>query len=370
MAESVLKGSIGILIMGIKCITSLIQEYNLRNDCVLSLHREILLLRPCIENLKLSSLNSGIHNRLQRLILLIEEIKIWLEMFATKSTLRHFFFALIHKKEINKFYIRIQEIKMEMGFEMKVDSMHHQTKLYDQINSLMEKLNCNNDIEKIKQLLDYQKQIYEMKFDNHLMIVQNVDLKYSKLVAEYESELDEMKQVSSKMQEKIKLMDLKIQEMNEKMVIIENLNRSCCPQKEYIEYYCSYFDEKISSLEKSISTEIEDKINEKIHKLKPKEYKYCDSWTIEENKKNFVELGNKIQKKIVKNDSCTQTIRPGTRDVSVQAPKKLATQESHLIYQANLQTIIKSIAVQTDTPVNTKNHPISNFNLYNYVENN
>ncbi len=105
-----------------------------------------------------------------------------------------------------------------------------------------------------------------MKFDNHLMIVQNVDLKYSKLVAEYESELDEMKQVSLKMQEKIKLMDLKIQEMNEKMVIIENLNRSCCPQKEYIEYHFNYFDEKISSLEKSISTEIEDKINEKIHK--------------------------------------------------------------------------------------------------------
>lgn len=403
MTESVLKGSIGILVMGIKCITSLIQEYNLRNDSVLSLHREILLLRPCIENLKLSSLNSGIHNRLQRLILLIDEIKIWLEMFATKSTLRHFFFALIHKKEINKFYIRIQEIKMEMGFEMKVDSFYHQTKLYDQINVLMEKLNYNNDIEKIKQLLDFQKQIYEMKLDNHLMIVQNVDLKYTKLVSEYESELDEMKQVSLKMQEKIKLMDMKIQDMNEKMVMIENLNRSCkieCAQKEYIEYYCNYFDEKISLLEKNISSEIEDKINEKIPKLIQREYKYSDAWTIEENKTNFVELGNKIQKKIAKNESYTQTNKIYKRDMCVQAQpkfvsKKLSTQDDlffsikfksnyELCIDAycqtentNLQSNLKSIEIQTDNPVNglyvqltRTNHQKSNFNLYNYVENN
>jgi hypothetical protein len=232
MAESVVKGSVGLLVMGIKCITALIQEYNLQNESVLSLHREILLLRPCIENLKTSSIHSGIHNRLQRLIVLIEEIRIWLEAFAAKSSLGHFFFALIHKKEINNFYIRIQEIKMEMGFEIKVDSYQHQSTLYTQINVLLEKLNSNQDIDKIKELLDIHKQMYEIKFENHITIIKNVDMKYSRLISEYEIELDDMRNQTNDMQIRITQMDDRIKEILEKIRIFEHGNSRCtlhCP---------------------------------------------------------------------------------------------------------------------------------------------
>lgn len=261
MAEGVIKHSVGLLIAGIKSISTLISEYNLRNENVLSLHREILNLRPCIENLKVSMSNSGVHNRLQRLLILMEEIKIWLEVFATKSCLRHFFFALIHKKEINKFYIRIQELKMEMGFEMKVDSHLYQQKLSMQLDELMEKLKSNIDYEQIKELIELQKNIYEMKFENHLSIIQNVDLKYSKLISEYEVELDEVKQRSYEMQNKINAMEQRLHEMNEKIILLDNC-RKCNNKKEYLEYLEVKIDKRHKESEKELMNLVETRIND------------------------------------------------------------------------------------------------------------
>lgn len=45
-------GECGPLIAGIKSISTLISEYNLRNENMLSLHREIVNPRPCIEKFK------------------------------------------------------------------------------------------------------------------------------------------------------------------------------------------------------------------------------------------------------------------------------------------------------------------------------
>lgn len=271
MSESFFKGTIGILVTGIKCITSLIQEYNLRNENVLSLHREILLMRPCIENLKFSSLNSGIHSRLQRLIVLIEEIKIWLEMFAAKSSIRHFFFALIHKKEINKFYIRIQEIKMEMGFEMKVDSYHHQNSLCQQISLLLEKLNFNVEIDKIMELVEYQRQMYEIKLEAHLQIIKDIDSKYTTLVSEYECELDDMRHLSHDMQQKMNLMDERMLDMSEKMKIIESINKTCkyeYPGKEHTDdidvYNFNMIQNRMDQIYHELSKKIESEIDSKI----------------------------------------------------------------------------------------------------------
>jgi hypothetical protein len=194
MAEGVLRNSISILVGAIKGITTLIEEFNLRNESILSLHREILQLRPCIENLQKSADTSGVHNRIQRMVVLLEEIKIWMEVFASKSTLTHFFCALGHKKEINRFYIRIQELKMEMGFEMKVDAHLYQAKLVAQMQELIDSLRGNVDFEKMNAVVEYQRRVYEMKLENHLGIIQDIDLKYSRLVGEYECELDDMKQ--------------------------------------------------------------------------------------------------------------------------------------------------------------------------------
>lgn len=225
MAEGVLRNSISILVGAIKGITMLIEEFNLRNESILSLHREILQLRPCIENLQKSADTSGVHNRIQRMVVLLEEIKIWMEVFASKSTLTHFFCALGHKKEINRFYIRIQELKMEMGFEMKVDAHLYQARLVAQMQELIDSLRGNADFEKMNAVVEYQRRVYEMKLENHLGIIQDIDLKYSRLVGEYECELDDMKQRTQTMQHQIDMMESRMLDLHDKVIMIENLRK-------------------------------------------------------------------------------------------------------------------------------------------------
>jgi hypothetical protein len=159
------------------------------------------------------------------MVVLLEEIKIWMEVFASKSTLTHFFCALGHKKEINRFYIRIQELKMEMGFEMKVDAHLYQAKLVAQMQELIDSLRGNVDFEKMNAVVEYQRRVYEMKLENHLGIIQDIDLKYSRLVGEYECELDDMKQRTQTMQHQIDMMESRMLDLHDKVIMIENLRK-------------------------------------------------------------------------------------------------------------------------------------------------
>jgi hypothetical protein len=366
MADSVLKHSIGLLIVGIKNISSLIQEYNLRNENVLSLHREILNLKPCIESLKLSYCNSGLHNRLQRLLILMEEIKIWLEAFATKSCLRHFFFALIHKKEINKFYIRIQELKMEMGFDMKVDSHIYQQNLAIQMNELIDKLKTNIDFEQIKQVIDIQKNMFELKFENHLSIIQNIDLKYSKLISEYEVELDEMKQKTYEMQYKINTMEQSMQEMNEKIILLENCRKCNNNKKEYLDFLGQKIEKKFQETEKEMLVTIDTKINNMFlqNEIKMKQIEYLNKFVTGvgagESKVNQVfESKRKTE--------CQQSNENKDKEINKKIQKKSSNNKLEklglpFLVDACVNTIISY-------NLNFESNNIA-FKIYNYIENN
>jgi hypothetical protein len=135
----------------------------------LKLHSEILVMQPFISTLTHSPDDSGVYNRLQRLLVLLEEIRIWVEGFGLKSRVKQFFLALSHKKDIHLFYSRIQELKRELGFEMKVGNFKAQYLLNQQISELVSGIESAAQTgasaatsEQIKHLMELQQKLCDL----------------------------------------------------------------------------------------------------------------------------------------------------------------------------------------------------------------
>lgn len=105
MTDTAVGYSVGLIVSGIALIGANIEEYEIRHKKVLELHSEILMMQPFISTLTQSPEDSGVHNRLQRLLVLLEEIRIWVEGFGRKSRVKQFFLALSHKKDIHLFLL-------------------------------------------------------------------------------------------------------------------------------------------------------------------------------------------------------------------------------------------------------------------------
>lgn len=78
MAETAINLTIGGILSGIGYIGLSIEEYSLKNEKILELQREINMITPFIENLKRCPPQIGIHGRLQKLAILLQQIKIWI----------------------------------------------------------------------------------------------------------------------------------------------------------------------------------------------------------------------------------------------------------------------------------------------------
>lgn len=193
MAETAINFTIGSILSGIGYIGVSIEEYNLKDERILELQREIQMMTPFIQNLQTSPIQSGIHNRLQRLLILLQQIKSWITNIGQMSKFKHFFFAISHKKQISKYYLEIKEIKMELGFEMKVGNYQSQTKLNQQMDDLLESLKQTEDYEKIKLLFDTQKELYDTKLQIHKEYIQEMDFKFNEIIQDHEFEIEKLK---------------------------------------------------------------------------------------------------------------------------------------------------------------------------------
>jgi len=196
MAETAINLTIGRIISGIGYIGLSIDEYNLKDERILELQREIQMMTPFIQNLQISPIQSGIHNRLQRLLILLQQIKSWINSIGQMSKLKHFFLAISHKKQMNKYYLEIKEIKMELGFEMRVGNFQSQTKLNQQMDDLLDSLKQNSsteDYEKIKLLFDTQRELYDTKLQIHKDFIQEMDMKFNELIQDHEFEIEKLK---------------------------------------------------------------------------------------------------------------------------------------------------------------------------------
>jgi hypothetical protein len=223
MTDTALGYTVGLLVSGIALISANIEEYEIRHKKVLELHSEILMMQPFISTLTQSPEESGIHNRLQRLLVLLEEIRIWVEGFGRKSKLKQFFLALSHKKEIHLFYSRIQELKRELGFEMKVGNFKAQQQLNQQISELVSGIesaaltgNSVANIEQIKHLLDLQQKLCDLKLENQMTYITNMDQRLNILFKEYECEMDVLKEEMNKIKESVAELQQKVQVLENK----------------------------------------------------------------------------------------------------------------------------------------------------------
>jgi hypothetical protein len=224
MAESAINLTIGSIISGIGLIGVSIEEYNLKNERILELQREIQMISPFIQNLQTSPPQLGIHGRLQKLAILLQQIKSWITSIGQMSKLKHFFFAISHKKQMNKYYLEIKEIKMELGFEMRVGNFQSQTKLNQQMDDLLENMKQNSsaeDYEKIKLLFDTQRDLYDTKLQAHKDFIQEMDLKFNELIQEHDIEIEKLKCQVQDHQYEIESLKTKIQELKSRMDQVE-----------------------------------------------------------------------------------------------------------------------------------------------------
>jgi hypothetical protein len=222
MTDTALGYSVGLIVSGIALIGANIEEYQIRHKKVLELHSEILMMQPFISALTQSPEDSGVHNRLQRLLVLLEEIRIWLEGFGRKSAVAQFFLALSHKKDIHIFYSRIQELKRELGFEMKVGNFKAQQQLNQQISELVSGIENAAQItgsvttsEQIKNLIELQQKLCDLKLENQMTYITNMDQRLNILFKEYESEMDVLRDEMQKVKESVT-------ELQHKVAALEN----------------------------------------------------------------------------------------------------------------------------------------------------
>jgi hypothetical protein len=144
MADTAINFTIRSILSVIGYIGASVKEYNLKNDKILELQLEIHMITPFIQNLQLSPPQLGIHGRLQKLAILLQQIKSWISSIGQMSKFKHLLFAISHKKQMSKYYLDIEEIKMELGFEMRVGNFQSQTKLNQQMDDILENMKKNS----------------------------------------------------------------------------------------------------------------------------------------------------------------------------------------------------------------------------------
>jgi hypothetical protein len=193
MAETAINITVGGILSGIAFIGASVEQYQLQDENILNLHREIQLIEPFIQNLKISPPQIGIYARLQNLAILLQKIKMWITGIGQMSKFKHFIFAISHKKQILQFYLEIKEIKMELGFELKVGNYQSQTKLNQQIDELLHSLVHSEENEKIKLLFETQKELYDSKLYSYKEFIQEIDDKFNGLIQEHEFEIEKLK---------------------------------------------------------------------------------------------------------------------------------------------------------------------------------
>jgi hypothetical protein len=229
MTDTALGYSVGLVVSGIALIGANIEEYQIRQKKVLELHSEILMMQPFISALTQSPEDSGVHNRLQRLLVLLEEIRIWVESFGRKSKLKQFLLALSHKKEIHLFYSRIQELKRELGFEMKVGNFKAQYLLTQQISELVSGFESAaqtgssvSTTEQIKNLIELQQKLCDLKLENQMTYITNMDQRLNILFKEYESEMDVLRDEMEKVKQNIAELQHKVASLENKSNVETN----------------------------------------------------------------------------------------------------------------------------------------------------
>jgi hypothetical protein len=192
MADTAINLTIGSILSGIGYIGLSIEEYNLKNEKILDLQREIQLITPFIQNFQTCPPQAGIYVRLQKLAILLQQIKIWITDIGQMSKFKHFIFAISHTKQISKFYLDIKEIKLELGFEIRVGNFQSQIKLNEQMDDLLESIKHNTDYEKIKLLFDTQRDLCDAKLETHKEFIREMDCKYNLRIQEQEIEIEQL----------------------------------------------------------------------------------------------------------------------------------------------------------------------------------
>jgi hypothetical protein len=248
MAESVINLAIGGIISTIYYIKECVELYKIRNENVLELHREIQNLSPCVHNLMLCPHDTSLNGNIQRLAILIAEIHIWIKKFGQMHCLTHFFFSISHKTEITEFYLEIQNIKMNLGFNLKIGNFQSQSKLNQQMDDLLESLKQNESYTKIKELYETQKDLYESKLLNHKAFIEEMDQRHNALIQEHNIEIQKLEiQIQDLTKEstmhtiQISNHEIQIKKLVEKQDSISNTVGMI-----EISHYSSLMEEKIS----------------------------------------------------------------------------------------------------------------------------
>lgn len=192
MAETAINLTIGGILSGIGYIALSIDEYSLKNEKILELQREINMIAPFIQNMQTSAPQIGIYGRLQKLAVLLQQIKNWIIEIGQMSKFKHFIFAISYTKQISQFYIEIKEIKMELGFEMRVGNFQSQAKLNKQMDDLLESLKKTDDCEKIKLLFDTQRELNEAKLEANRECFQDAVKHLNGLICEQDLRFEEL----------------------------------------------------------------------------------------------------------------------------------------------------------------------------------
>jgi hypothetical protein len=206
MAETALNLTLGGILSGIGYICLSIEEYSLNNEKILELQREIqMIVVPFIQN---CPPQAGIYGRLQKLAVLLQQIKSWITNVGQMSKFKHFVFAISHTKQISKFYLDIKEIKMDLGFEMRVGNFQAQAKLNQQMDELLDSLKHTDDYAKIKLLFDTQRDLCNAKLDAHKEFIGEINGKFSLLIQEQDQEIEKFK--------------YELQQLNTRMADVEN----------------------------------------------------------------------------------------------------------------------------------------------------
>jgi hypothetical protein len=167
------------------CITGIndaIVQYKCSNVYILKFYQDISTLQNISDKFIGCEVDQNINKNLQGLLVLIKEIEIWITEFCKKHFFSKLFLSSFHKYQMNNFYFRIDEIKCNLGFDIKIENFKSHKKLNDQINNLLENFKKNpSDYEKIKDLLKYQEQLFELKLENYNNSIEDIDKKHKEL---------------------------------------------------------------------------------------------------------------------------------------------------------------------------------------------
>lgn len=162
MADTATGYAFGAILSGIALIGATVEEFGVRNKKVVALTADVMAMTPFIESLKQSPATSGVHNRLQRLLVLLAEIRQWIRAFGAKSSAEHFLLAIQHKRDVDKFHAQIQALKAELGFEMDVGNFQAHNRIAAQMGEMIETLRASApaaDFAMFERVLQLQQQL-------------------------------------------------------------------------------------------------------------------------------------------------------------------------------------------------------------------